>query len=413
MTHTQTGKRTVIVLLLLAGLLFLLSVYATHLVFTSKFAGANDFYSRWKGAQVYWQEGIDPYSEQATLAIQQGIYGRAARPDEDPGPFAYPFYTVFLLLPLVWLPYDWVQAIWLVILEFALVGGVLLCLSLARWRLPPVQLLLTGLWAVVFYHSARTVTLGQFAGLEFLWAAATLWALQRKHDIAAGVLLACTTIKPQMSFLLIPALLLWAVGQHRWRFLGASAAAMALLAGLSFILLPSWLSQFIDQIAAYPSYTAIGSPVWIIAHYYLPQLGTPVEIGLSVLLLAWLLFEWRRLPAASEDGMFLWLIGLTLIVTNLVALRTATTNYVILYIPLFYGLSIAARRWPKRAGVWLAAFYLLTAVGLWTLFLATVENRFEHPIVYLPLPIGLLIAFIWGRKALQKGPGRRWQTTSL
>jgi len=393
------------------GLLFILSVYATHQVFTSKYLGANDFYSRWKGAQVYWQDGLNPYSDHATLAIQQGIYGRPAEPGEDPGPFAYPFYTVFLLFPLVWLPYDWVEAIWLVILEFALVGGVMLCLSLARWRLPPILLLLASLWAVAFYHSARTVALGQFAGLIFLWTTGTLWALQRKHDIAAGALLACTTIKPQMSFLLIPALLLWGVGQRRWRFVGALGGATALLAGLSFILLPTWLGQFIDQMAAYPSYTAIGSPVWIIAHYYLPQLGTPLEIGLSVVLLLWLFFEWRRLPVASEDGILLWLIGLTLIVTNLVTLRTATTNYVILYIPLFYGLSIAARCQTRRStGVWLALFFLVTIIGMWALFLTTVENRFEHPIVYLPLPIGLLIAFIWGRRALQEGPDRGWQT---
>jgi len=416
-----SSRGTAAVLLLLIGALFAASVYATHLVFTSKFAGANDFYSRWKGAQVYWQEGLDPYSEQATLTIQEGIYGRPAAPDEDPGPFAYPFYTVFLLYPLVWLPYDWVQAIWLVTLEFALVGGVLVCLQVTRWRLPPVQLVLTGLWAVFFYHSARTVTLGQFAGLIFLWAAGTLWALQRKHDIAAGALLALTTIKPQMSFLLIPALILWAVGQRRWRFLGAFGGAMALLAGLSFILLPTWLGSFIDQLGAYTSYTAIGSPVWIIAQYYLPQLGTPLEIGLTAALVLWLIFEWRRLPAASEEGPFLWLMGLTLIVTNLIAVRTATTNYVILYIPLFYGLGIAARpgltdrtgRRPKRAGAWLALFYVATIIGLWALFLATVENRFEHPIVYLPLPIGLLIAFVWGRKALQKGPSRGWQPKSL
>ncbi len=151
---------------------------------------------------------------------------------------------------------------------------------------------------------------------------------------------------------------------------------MALLAGLSFILLPTWLGQFIDQMAAYPSYTAIGSPVWIIAHYYLPQLGTPLEIGLSVVLLLWLFFEWRRLPAVSEDGILLWLIGLTLIVTNLVAVRTATTNYVILYIPLFYGLSVAARSQTRRStGVWLALFYLLTIVGMWALFLATVHRH--------------------------------------
>ena len=93
---------SIVIVVLLLGLLFALDVYATHRVFTLSHPGANDFYSRWKAAQVYWVEGIDPYSDQATLAIQRGIYGRAAGPDDDPGLFAYPFYTVFLLAPLVW-----------------------------------------------------------------------------------------------------------------------------------------------------------------------------------------------------------------------------------------------------------------------------------------------------------------------
>ena len=170
---------SIVIVVLLLGLLFALDVYATYRVFTLSHPGANDFYSRWKAAQVYWAEGIDPYSNQATLAIQQGIYGRPAGPNDDPGLFAYPFYTVFLLVPLVWLPYTWVEAIWLVILEFGLIGGVLLYISLIRWRLPAWLLASTALWAVVFYHSARTILLGQFAGLVFLWTVATLWALWR------------------------------------------------------------------------------------------------------------------------------------------------------------------------------------------------------------------------------------------
>ncbi len=401
-------------MILLICLFSVLDVYATYSAFTSKYPGANDFYSRWKGAQVYWLEGIDPYSDQATLAIQQGIYGRPARPDEDPGPFAYPFYTVFVLFPLVWLPYAWVEAIWLVLLEFSLIGGVLLCLSLADWRLPGWSLALTGLWAVVFYHSARTIRLGQFAGLVFLWTAGALWTLRRQHDGAAGALLALTTIKSQMSVLLIPALLLWGLGQRRWRFLATFGAAMAILLGASFVLLPGWLVQFAHQVARYPSYTAIGSPVWIVAHYYLPQLGlglgeatiTLVEVGLSALLLLYLLAQWRHLPRVEvTSGTFQWLIGLTLIVTNLVVLRTATTNFVVLYIPLFFGLKVAANRLPQSNWL-LALFYLLSAVGLWALFLETIEGKFEHPIMYLPLPVGLFVAFVWARTALQKARSR-------
>jgi len=62
----------------------------THHFFTSRFPGANDFFSRWEGARVFWQKGLSPYSREATLSIQIGMYGRPARPDEDQVLFAYP-----------------------------------------------------------------------------------------------------------------------------------------------------------------------------------------------------------------------------------------------------------------------------------------------------------------------------------
>jgi hypothetical protein len=396
------SRASIAVVVLLIGLLFALDVYATYVVFTSKYPGANDFYPRWRGAQVYWQEGVDPYSSQATLAIQQDMYGRPAWPDEDQVLFAYPFYTVLLMAPFVWLPYTWAQAVWMALVEFSLIGGVVLCLNIVGWRVSHWLLGLTVLWSVLFYHSTRTIVLGQFAGLVFLWIAVVLWALGRRYDVIAGALLALTTVKPQMSVLLIPALLLWGLGQRRWRFLGGFGAAMALLVGVSFALLPGWIGRFIRQIALYPSYTALGSPVWIVTHYYLPQLGKPVEIGLSALLLFCLLAQWRHLPRAGVTlGTFHWIVGLTLIVTNLIVTRTATTNYVVLYIPLFLGLKAAANRLSRSD--WLLAFFcLLSTVGMWTLFLTTVVGKFEHPAVYLPLPFGLLAAFGWGRTALQR-----------
>jgi hypothetical protein len=208
---------------------------------------------------------------------------------------------------------------------------------------------------------------------------------------------------------------------------------MLVLMGVSFILLPSWLVEFLRQVTQYPSYTAIGSPVWVIAQYYLPQLGlglspaihTALEVGLSALLLVYMLVEWRRLPQVEAgSGAFHWLIGLTLVVTNLIVLRTATTNFVALYIPLFFVLKAAIERlpagyiWlvsrhaglaPRHAG--LTLFYFLSTIGLWALFFATVQGKFEHPIMYLPLPVGLLIALVWGKPALHRmataGAGER------
>lgn len=413
MTGKQTSKW--LFLALLIGLLFVLDVVAMHATFTSQRSGSNDFYPRWRGAQLFYLEGVDPYSEVATLEIQRGIRGRPSRPDEDQLAFAYPFYTSLLLLPLLWLSYDWVEAIWLVVVQFSLIAGVIVYLQALRWRPPPVTLTVTILWAVIVYHGARTILLGQFAGLIFFWTAALLWALSRQRDVMAGVLLALITIKPQMSVLLIPALAWWAIGRQRWRFLASAAGTMAGLLAISFWLLPGWLGRFVDQVLHYPSYTAYGNPISVMTQQYLPRLGAGpmaggiLEVGLSALLLAYLLWRWRGLPeAATSQAKFHYLIGLTLIVTNLIVPRTATTNYVVLYLPLFFAFKqLITER--ARAGWWLALFYLGSIVILWVLFFQTVQGDFEAPVMFLPFPLGLLLLFVLMPEALKKPFRERYE----
>lgn len=402
------SKEAIFAILLLL-ILFVLDVVAMHRVFTSEQPGANDFYPRWRGAQLFFLEGVNPYSEEATETIQIGIQGRPSLPDEDQLAFAYPFYTAFLLLPLLWLPYDWVQAIWLVVIQFSLVGGVLLYLQTIRWQLSPVLLTLTALWAVIFYHSARTILLGQFAGLIFLWTALLLWALSRRQHILAGVMLALITIKPQMSLFIILALLWWAANRRRWSFLLSSAGTMLVLLAISFLLLPTWPGDFVTQVLRYPSYTAYGNPLWIVSQYYLPQFGVPapagriLEVVLTLLVLAYMLWEWRRLPhkSATEAG-FHYLVGQTLIVTNLVMPRAGTTNYVILYVPLFFAFRQLLRK-RTRALWWLGFFYLTSIVVLWILFFATVQGDFESALMSLPLPLLLFLLFLLARQQLM-GP---------
>lgn len=141
--RVKHAARTVGVILGLA-LLFVLSVVGVHATFTSQVSGANDFFPRWMGAELFWEAGVDPYSPEATEAIQRAMYnGRLARPDQDQVLFVYPFYTIFLLLPLTWLPlsYSWIQAIWLVTLQGSLLAGVFLLLRLVAWPRMPAWLL--------------------------------------------------------------------------------------------------------------------------------------------------------------------------------------------------------------------------------------------------------------------------------
>lgn len=378
--------------------LFLILVVAVHELFTQEAAGANDFYPRWRGAQLFWQDGINPYSDEATAVIQTDMYGRLAKPDEDQVLFVYPFYVVFLLLPLTWLPmsYSWIQAIWLTMMIGALITAVILTLRLLDWSQPPWLFALTLLWTILFYNSTRTIILGQFAALILLFLAAALLMLKQERYGWVGIFLALTTLKPQMTLFVLPALLLWALWQRKWRLIIGFGGAMLALFALSFLLLPTWLTGFIEQITAYPGYTVTPSPLWIITQYYFTFLGKPVEIGLTIILVLYMLTLWWKLvkiPAYSRE--MLLILGITLIVNNMVLVRTATTNFIVLYIPLLLCLQLLCER-TRRGQLWTALFYGISIFSLWALFLATLAGDQEHVIMFLPIPFGLLLLFIWG-----------------
>ncbi len=389
------GKLAALVVLL--AVVLGLDAHATYVVFTSKIPGANDFYSRWAGGRLFLLEGLNPYSEEATLRIQQGMYGRLARPDEDQVAFAYPMYTLYLFFPLSYLPYPQAEALWLAILEFALLLAVFCAIRIYRWQPGPWLLAATSLWSILFYPGARSIILGQFAIIVFGLIALALWAIKKRQDVLAGVCLALSTIKPQMVFLLILLLILWAFYRRRWRLIISAFISMTLLILSSLFLAPSWISDFFTWMMRYPHYTAIGSPVWTLTYYFFPFLGTPVYVPLCLLLAGHMFYAWLGI-ARETWAEFDWMVAMTLIVTNLIALRTATTNYVVLLLPIFILFKILTES-HRKGEILVLSIQLALLVGFWALFAATVVGDYEHPIMYLPLPIGLWLIF-----ALVRGP---------
>lgn len=88
---------------------------------------------------------------------------------------------------------------------------------------------------------------------------------------------------------------------------------------------------------------------------------------------------------------------MTLVLTNFLVSRTATTNYVMLLPAVFMIFKVLEYRWPKvgKAIVW--ALILLFFGGLWFLFFDTVQGNLEQPAMYLPLPLFCLFGLWWVR----------------
>jgi hypothetical protein len=385
-----------------------LGVYATYTTFTSRFPGANDFFSRWVGGCALLCEGENPYSQAVTRRIQMGMYGRPAMPTEDQVAFAYPLYSLFFFFPLCLVQeYAWVQAIWLWFLLVVLLAAIILWMRVIEWHPHRCLWVVTLLWTMFMYHSFRALILGQFSLVVLLALVLAIGSLKQGCDGWAGFFLALATVKPQLIYLAIPWILFWAAGQRRWRLWSSFGLSMVALVAFPMILEPLWVPDFVRQVLNYPSYTVYGSLTWMIFQYGL-NLGRGVELAISVILaVGGLAVVWRYRHGTWEQ--MLWTLGVLLLLTNFFTPRIATTNYVLLIPYALWGFMCIQSRW-KQGGPWVViAFEILSLAGLWILFLATIQGNFEQVPAYLPFPLvmALLLLFLWKSAVHQPSSSHR------
>ncbi len=396
----EAQRRTIL------NIIFLLLAFAafggliwTNIQYAQQNPGGNDFIPRWIGTRLYIMEGQSPYSKATTLAIQQYIYNRPARAGEDQSYFVYPFYSFVVFIPFaVFENYAMARGVMMAVMEVALLAIAGLGINLARWKISPWMLGLMLLFAALWYHSLRPLINGNPAVLVALFIMVALWAIREQHDVLAGFMLVLATIKPQMVILLIPLILYWALTQRRFMLISAFFGIFTLVIAASLLLLPGWPLEFVRQIVVYPNYTLPGSP-GAIFKAWLPGIGGQIGWVLTAVLGVLLVIEWIQV-AGKDFRWFYWTACLTLVITNLIGIRTAVANYIALLPAVLLVFAIWVERW-RLLGRFLTAFSILgLTVGLWWLFLSTLQigdQPVQHPVMFFPLPIFLLIGLYWVR----------------
>ena len=137
------------------------------------------------------------------------------------------------------------------------VATIPLWLRVLRWPAP--------LWVqaglVVFTIGSLPVMQGlklqQMTLLVAALLAIALALLVSDRPIAAGVVLALATIKPQLVWLLLLWLMIWTLAdwRRRYRWAASFLLTMAILCAASEWYLPHWISRFWQAIREYRSYT--------------------------------------------------------------------------------------------------------------------------------------------------------------
>jgi len=296
-----------------------------------------DLYAPWVGTCELLLHRRNPYGPEVSHEIQTVFYGHAVTqtyaesgaPVTNEQRFAYPVYTVFLLAPAVFAEFADVRPVAQFVFGLLTAISVLLCLDILHWRPPweaAAALILFTLSSPQIVQGLRFEQLALVVGFLFVAAA---WCVTKHHLETAGVLLALSTIKPQMSILPLCWFAIWTVGDwpKRWRLAFTFVFTMCVLVAAGELLLPGWLGYFLAGIAAYRKYAPTSSLLRV-------ALGDTLGVMLGgVLICVQLLLAWQNRKEAADSQQFSFTLAAFLIGAILAFPLFTPFNQVMLILP--------------------------------------------------------------------------------
>ncbi len=378
--------------------------FVDHIVITHQIADAaeydrprgnlSDLYPRWLGTRELLLRHRNPYSPEITLEIQQGYYGRVLDPSRPNDPkdrqgFVYPVYVVFLLAPLIGLPFHSVQLFfhWLLLALTAI--SVLLWQRVLNWRMSPLATLTCITLLLGCIPTVQGIKLQQLSLLVAAMLAISAACIASGWLVSGGVILALATIKPQLLWPAVLWMLVWSLSdwKARRRLAFAFAVTMAiLLAGAEFVL-PGWWRMFLEAIHQYHQYTQSESVLEQLVNRTAGRFAGDILAAAAVLLSGIVLWHARQEPRGSSG--FGHAVALLMALTVLIVPMYAPYNQVLLVpailliwrdrasllsrsgaVRMLYAVAGFALVWPWIASIGLTVTWFISrdsALMAWTL----------------------------------------------
>jgi hypothetical protein len=379
---------------LLAVCLLVGMTYA-NLNFSQNNPGGNDFLARWGGTRLFLFKGMSPYSEEVGKEVQLLYYGRLAKADEEQGRLFYPLYSLVFYAPFALINnYVIARALWMTLLEIAALFLAYFSIQFTEWKPHFILLTCFFLFSITWYFSVRAIINGNIIMLVSLGITAAFTAMKSGRWTLSGILLAFTTVKPQVVLLIILFTLYWSLQQRKWHLLIGFSCTMLILAGISTLLIPDWVIQNFQVIGNYPAYPP-GNIITAL-ELFLPDYGKPLGWIIIAACSLLLIVEWAATRYALLNHYF-WLACLTLVISQWVTLQSDPGNQIILFQALALAFSTWCMHWGKVGQTVVFVSMVLLLLGLWLLFITTVSLTGNHqpiqsPVMFFPLPIFLIFA---------------------
>ncbi len=360
---------------------------------------ADSFFVYWRGTRTLLKEGVSPYGDIATAILQQ-----YANLDFKEAPkyflqVTYPLYAELFYLPFAFISnYVLARALWLTLLEIALIATILVSLRGVGWK-PGILLLgLTIIYALFNFHTISPLLSGSSIVLVTCLVAMAFVAVKAGMDELAGILFALSTIQPMAVALLILYVLVWSALSSRWRLFVWLLGSIIILLGATSLFMPDWVLQNARALIQYPHTNLLDTPgAALVASF--PGIGARLGWGLTIVLGLVLLLEWWA-SRGKDSRWFLWTACLTLTLSPWIGIPSDPSNFVLLIIPSLLVFARLDEHWGKRIHPLIILGLLAVMVGFWTFFWGHIEDGLiarQYPFLFIPFPLITLIGLYWVR----------------
>ena len=348
-----------------------------------------DFHCFWAAGRIV-ASGGDPYDAQQFVPAILTIPPSEARSLIRCGQrLSYPPWTGLALAPFGALPLPAAATLWASLAVMATVLGISWTWQLVGKRRIPwplVAALVVGSEPFI-----RNLLEGQFATFGFALTAGAALSLRSGRDTAGGIAAGLLAVKPQTAIGFGAAALGLAIFRRRWRFVGGAVVATLALAGLSQLLRPGWILEFISGAGVLSGSIADRATIWNLAGSW------PLAVVIVALLLAAVvaLIRWR----GADDTAVL---GLAVPFSLLIAPYAWDHDYVLLAIPWSLTIAHAMELRPLLRRTLLYSTVGVAAPLLW-IIAAVVAPLLGAESVYVIVPmltaLLLALAIRWGSGA--------------
>jgi hypothetical protein len=314
--------------LFLIGGIFILWQLSKSLLTNSQSIPIDDFTCYWAAGKLNLI-GENPYSSFLVQDLRNSIRGQAAFPEKVYIPYTPPW-TLILLMPYGLLHYSISRLLWF------LVSIALLIFSVNKiWQLySGSQKYIWLAWLIAFTFSPTLTQLrkGQIVIWVVVGVSGFLWQIERKeNDWLAGAYATLLLVKPHLTYLFWPVLLLWVLQQRRWKILIAVLITFASGLTLAIVSNSNVIQEYIQGISNNSPlewFTAsLSNQIRILFGYELIWL----QFLLTLFGLGWLLIFWFK-----YRHKWIWVeqMPIILLVSILTTPYAWTDDHIILIIPI-------------------------------------------------------------------------------